>query len=144
MEKGTINLIACAIIALSIVCSCGHRTAAIEKRQIKTDSLHIENKRVLSQNITWSNIGYARPLNALKPMLIDGKEYFNTVLRFDKSTSTDTKIEGSENLSYTSSENKEKSKQTEKKDYSILYLGIFTVSALLLFLYFYLKSLKLL
>lgn len=124
--------------------SCGHRTSAIEKRQIKTDSLNIENKRVLSQNITWANIGSIKPFDALKPMLIDGKEYFNVSIQFDKSISKGTKIEGSENLSYAGSESKEKYKQTEKTDYTILYLGMFTVLALLLFLYFYLKSLKLL
>ena len=144
MEKGTINLIVCAIIALAILCSCGHRTSAIEKRQIKTDSLNIENKRVLSQNITWSNIGSIKPFNALKPMFIDGKEYFNVSIEFDKSISKGTKIEGSENLSYTGSEIHASNKQTEKTDYTILYLGMFTVLALFLFLYFYLKSLKLL
>lgn len=144
MDKGTINIIVCVIIAIVILCSCGHRTTSTEKTQIKTDSIHIENKRVLSQNITWSNIGSIKPFNVLKPMVIDGKEYFNTVLHFDKSIRSVTKVEGSENLSYAGSEVKKNNKQTEKKDYSILYLGIFTVLALLLFLYFYLKSLKLL
>jgi len=144
MEKGTINLIVCAVIALVILCSCGHRTTANEKKKIKTDSLNIENTRVLSQNITWSNIGSIKPFDALKPMIIDGKEYFNVSLHFDKSISTGTKIEGSENLSYTGSEITSKNKQSEKTDYTILILGIFTVVALFLFLYFYLKSLKLL
>jgi len=144
MEKGTSNLIVCAVIALAILCSCGHRTTATEKKQIKTDYLNIENTRVLSQNITWSNIGSIKPFDALKPMVIDGKEYFNVSLHFDKSISTGTKIEGKENLSYAGSEATSKNKQTEKTDYTILILGIFTVVALFLFLYFYLKSLKLL
>jgi len=144
MEKGTINLIFCAVIALVILYSCGHRTTATEKKQIKTDSLNTENTRVLSQNITWSNIGSIKPFDALKPMIIDGKEYFNVSLHFDKSISTGTKIEGKENLSYTGSEITSKNKQSEKTDYTILILGIFTVVALFLFLYFYLKSLKLL
>jgi len=129
---------------ISILCSCGHRTTATEKKHIKTDSLYIENTRILRQNITWSNIGSIKPFDALKPMIIDGKEYFNVSLHFDKSTYATTKIEGSENLSYASSEINSKTKQSEKTDYTILILGIFTVVALFLFLYFYLKSLKLL
>lgn len=142
MEKGTINLIVCAIIALVILCSCGHRTTSTGKIQIKTDSLNIENKRILSQNITWSNIGSIKPFDALKPMLIDGKEYFNVSIQFDKSIKNGIEIKGSENLSYSSVDGVVKTKNTEKKDNTILWIGVSSVVVLFIFLWFYLPKLK--
>ena len=142
MEKGTINLIVCAIIALVILSSCGHRTTSTGKTQIKTDSLNIENKRILSQNITWSNIGSIKPFDALKPMLIDGKEYFNVSIQFDKSISKSIEIKGSENFSYSSGFGLIKSKNTEKKDNTILWIGVSSVVVLFIFLWFYLPKLK--
>lgn len=142
MEKGTINLIVCAIIALVILSSCGHRTTSTGKTQIKTDSLNIENKRVLSQNITWSDIGSIKPFDALKPMLIDGKEYFNVSIQFDKSIKKGIEIKAGENLSYTNSENSEIKRNTEKTDYSNSIIGVVFVLALFLFLYIYLKNWK--
>jgi hypothetical protein len=149
METGTKTLITSFVIAITIlltsgIWSCGKRIASTEKHYIKNDSLTISNHYELTQNATFSDIGSIKPFDALKPMIIDGKWYFNTVIEFDKSIKKGIEVKAGENLSYTSSESSETSKQTEKTDNSNLWIGLTFVIGTLFVIYLTLKKYKIL
>ena len=73
-------------------------------------------------------------------MIIDGKEYFNVTIDFDKTNviiNTDEKLDSFKKGSISQSE---KNKETEKTDYTILYLGMFFILCLFIFLWFKFKK----
>lgn len=151
MDKGTKIIIGALVTAIStiisvLIClaivSCGKRITSIERTEIKNDSIHIENKVKLTQNATFNDIGSVKPFDAKKPMLFNGKWYYNTIIEFDKTIKKGIEIKAGENLSYTGSESIEKNKQVEKTDYSNSIIGVIFVLALFLFLYIYLKNWK--
>lgn len=145
MEKGTKNLIICFVLAISILLaytSCGERITSTERYHIENDSLQISQSIELTQNITIAEIGALRPFDNSKPMVIDGKKYFNVTIDFKKSLKGDLNIKSNESLSYTGSENSESNRNTEKTDYSNSIIGVIFVLALFLFLYIYLKNWK--
>lgn len=143
MEKGTKCLITSfvlAVLILSAVFSCGKRITSTTRTEIKNDSLNINNNIELTQNATWSDIGSVRPFNALKPMLWNGEWYYNTIIEFDKSISSENAFKRSENLSYSGSEEEAKNKQTQKTDYSNIWIGLSLVFGILFVLYLTLKK----
>lgn len=145
MNKATLNIIFCfalAVTTLLCLLGCGKRVTAIEHVEFEKDSIHIENIIKLKQNATFNDIGSLKPFDALKPMLIDGKWYYNTIIEFDKSIDSNFQIKADENLSYAGSESESKNKQVEKTDYSNTIIGVVFVLALFLFLYVYLKNWK--
>ena len=66
------------LFVLIILFSCGTRKTSQQKTTFKSDSLSIENTRVLKQNIELRDIYSIKPFDALKPMIIDGKELYAT------------------------------------------------------------------
>ncbi|HJS00718.1 MAG TPA: hypothetical protein VJ780_07280 [Flavobacterium sp.] len=146
METGTKCLIQCFVMAATgtiiLLClfGCGKRTTSTTRTEIKNDSLRIENSFELTQNATFSDIGSVRPFDASKAMLWNGKWYYNTIIDFDKSVSSGSVLKGSENLSYTNSESQEKNKETQKTDYSNLWIGLSAVIGTLFVLYLTLKK----
>jgi len=81
-----------------------------------------------------------KPFDVLKPMIIDGKEYFNVTFEFDKSISKELEIKSNKNLSYTGSESSESNRNTEKTDYSNIWIGLSFVIGILFVLYLTLKK----
>lgn len=145
MEKATLNLIFCFSLAVAILLclfGCGKRVTSIELVEIKKDSIRVENKVELTQNATFNDIGSVKPFDVKKPMLLNGKWYYNTIIEFDKSIKKEIEIKAGENLSYTGSGLESKKKETEKTDYSNSIIGVVFVLALFLFLYIYLKNWK--
>lgn len=143
MGKATINIIVCACLAVFILMclfSCGKRTTRTTHTSIKNDSLQISRSIELTQNATWSDIGSVRPFDNSKPMLMDGKYYYNVVLEFDRSITSGNILKANENLSYTGSEIVAKDKKTEKTDHSNFWIGLSIIIGTLFVLYLTLKK----
>ena len=143
METGTKTLIFCFSLAVTILLclfGCGKRVTSIDRIDIKKDSLNVSKHYEFTQNITWSDIGSIKPFDELKPMLINGKWYYNTIIEFDKSIKSGIEIKAGENLSYTSSEKSEKTKKTESDNQNLLWIGLTFVIGILFVLYLTIKK----
>ena len=127
------------ILILLLIVSCGTRKTSQQSTTFKSDSLSIENKRVLKQEIELRDIYSIKPFDVLKPMIIDGKEYFNASIVFDKSIVKKHENQESKIKKQGSVVKTEKAKETTKTDYTILYLGMFFILCLFIFLWFKLK-----
>lgn len=147
MNKSTIHLIFCAILAITIllcVFGCGKRVTITERHDIRKDSLSINNSLVLTQNLQLSSIGSLKPFDPLKPMIIDGKQYFNVTFEFGNTAQSELNIKAKDNLSYESSEAVNTEKKTEKTDRSNLWIGLSLVIGTLFVLYLTLTKYKIL
>ena len=135
---GTKLVIFCLTAILTgVVISCGTRKTSISHHVFKSDSIIVDNSVVLSQNTRFNNIVSLKPINPLKPIIFDGKEYFNASVVFDNSEIKDFQIE-QKNLSVdVSKKSMEKVKETEKSDTSNLWIGIAFVFGL--FVYFLIR-----
>ena len=81
----------------------------------------------------------AKPIDALKPMWIDGKKYENAIVSGSNSKETSKTITKLQKVYVNHYFTITKTKQTEKTDVSNLYIGLFFVLCLFIFLWFYLK-----
>lgn len=143
MHTGNKNIIFCFVLAIIILCcifGCGKRTTTYEKHYVKSDSLNIQNTTELKQNYTFNDIGSIRPFDPLKPIILDGKHYYNVIIDFDKSIYSGIEIKAKDNLSYSGSESSEENKETVKTDNSNLYIGLSFVIGILFVLYLTLKK----
>ena len=126
-----------AAILIGVVISCGTRKTSISHHVFKSDSIIVDNSVILGQNTRFNNIVSLKPINPLKTMIIDGKEYFNASIVFDNSEIKDFQIE-QKNLSVdVSKKSMEKVKETQKSDTSNLWIGIAFVFGL--FVYFLIR-----
>lgn len=118
---------ATTIILLCVIgCGCGSRKVETVKR----DSISINNSYQEGSKIVLGNTFTYRPFDSLKPMVIDGKSYKNVIITNDKSKV----VEKWKNRYITKTIVSEKEKKSEKKDYTILIIGI--IGLILIFLYF--------
>jgi len=130
------------LLILLLLISCGTRKTSQQKTTFKSDSLSIENTRVLKQNIELRDIYSIKPFDVLKPMIIDGKEYFNATIVFDKSIIKNSEIKEKSRTIEIKKEKTEKVKESEKTDYTILFALLFFILCLFVFLWFKFKSVK--
>ena len=122
-----------AAILIGVVISCGTRKSAISHHVFKSDSIIVDNSVILGQNIRFNNIVSLKPINPLKPIIFDGKEYFNASIVFDNSEIKEFQIE-QKNLSVDVSKKKvEKIKEIQKSDTSNLWIGIAFVVGLVIY-----------
>lgn len=128
------------LLSFILLFACGSRKTAQSKNEFKADTLSVNNSVVLKQNSILNDIYQLRPFDSSKPMRIDGKDYFNVSIIYDKSKFNNFEIEKSNKLNQGSLFQKNKVKETEKTDYTILYLGMFFILLLFIFLWFYLKK----
>lgn len=120
-------LFAILLLLLFFVYGCGTRKA---DTQVK-DSIYIENNYSTgSRTILGNNITY-RPLDTVKPMIIDGKTYTNVIITNDKSKT----VTNWKERNIVKTVVVEKKKQTQKKDNTMIFVGIAFVFALFVFLY---------
>ena len=131
-----------AVIILLLLISCGTRKTSQQKTTFKSDSLSIENTRILKQNIELRDIYSIKPFDVLKPMIIDGKEYLNASIVFDNSEIKEFQIEQKKLSVDVSKKSVEKVKEIEKSDTSNLWIGIAFVIGLFVFLWFYLPRIR--
>lgn len=129
------------LLILLLLISCGTRKTSQQKTTFKSDSLSIENTRVLKQNIELRDIYSIKPFDALKPMVIDGKEYFNATIVYDKSKFDNFEVSQGEKVIRIETEKEVKNKESEKTDYTILFASMFFILCLFVFLWFKLKKL---
>ena len=130
------------ILLLLLFISCGTRKTSKEYHTFKSDTLKVNNNYELTQNSTFNDILELKPIDNTKPIIINGISYYNASILFDKSIKNVIEIKGSENLSYSGSSEVSESKNTEKKDNTILWIGVSSVVVLFVFLWFYLPRLK--
>ena len=129
------------LLILLLLISCGTRKTSQQKTTFKSDSLSIENTRVLKQNIELRDIYSIKPFDVLKPMVIDGKEYFNATIVYDKSKFDNFEVSEGEKVIRIETEKEVKNKESEKTDYTILFASMFFILCLFVFLWFKLKKL---
>ena len=138
------NLIICALLAILILLlfSCGTRKTDISYQKQFKDSITIENHYTQATKTILTDVFTAKPIDALKPMWIDGKKYQNAVISSDKSKISKIEDKTENKVSGVKKESETKNKKTEKTDYTVLYIGLFFVLCLFIFLWFYLKRTK--
>ena len=129
-------------LVLTVVAGCGVRKTVKERIVIKHDTIHINNNYELKQNKAFNDILELKPIDSSKPIIYNGVSYYNASIRFDKSKIENVEIKGNETLSQGSTDKTEIKKNTEKKDNTILYIGIAFIVILFIFLWFYLPKLK--
>jgi len=123
------------LFMLIIITSCGTRKTYNQSTSFKSDSLSVENSRILSQNIVLNDIYTITPFDASKPIIIDGKTYSNVRINHDKSKKYSNKKKEIKKLNRVKKETETKNKVTEKKDNSNLWIGIVFVAGLLIIFY---------
>ena len=128
-----------AIVILLLLSSCGTRKTDKKYHEIKSNYSFNDSSYILTQNVRLNDVGELIPVDNTKPFLVDGKEYFNVSIKFDKSKFNDFELNqtyiGTVNGTSEISDNR----QTEKTDDTLLYIGLFFVLCLFIFLWFYLK-----
>ena len=129
------------LLIIFLIVSCGTRKTSQQKTAFKSDSLSVENTLVLKQNIELRDIYSIKPFDVLKPMIIDGKEYFNATIVYDKSKFDNFEVSQGEKVIRIETEKEVKNKESEKTDYTILFASMFFIAFLFIFLWFKLKKL---
>lgn len=124
------------ILVLLLFISCGTRKTDTQQR----DSIHIENNYSQGSKIVLGNTFVYKPFDALKPMIIDKKEYVNVIITNDKSI-IKTKWK---NRNITKTITLEKQKSTIKKDNANLWIGLFFIFGILIVIFLILKKYKIL
>lgn len=107
------------ILLLLILCSCGTR----KTDTTKNENITIENQYNTGSKIVLGNTFTYTPFDNLKPMVIEGKKYSNTIVSNDKSQ---TIIKWNTRF-IKETETVYRTKQTEKTDNTLLYIGLFLV-----------------
>ena len=111
-----------------IFVSCGTR----KTESVHKDSIVIENSYSQGSKIVLGNIFTYTPLDSLKPMIIEGKTYENTIVSNDKSK---TVVKWKDRI-ITKREIIYKTKIIEKKDNANIWIGIVFVLVMGLVIYF--------
>jgi len=131
-----------AVVILLLLSSCGTRKTDNKYHEIKSNYSFNDSSYILTQNARLNDIGEIIPVDNTKPFLVDGKEYFNVSIKFDKSKFNNFEL----NQTYTGTVNGTSeisdNRQTEKKDNTLLYLGIVLIVGCLVFAWFYLKGIN--
>ena len=143
MKKHNYHIVFCFLVAIGIlflVLSCGSRKTEKSLEKLESKSFANSNFLEFQYNISLMNKGEFKPYDNSKPMIIGGIAYYNTSLTFDKSILQKNSKKQGNNLSYDSDNLFKKVKQTEKKDNSNLWIGLFAVLGLLFVLYLTLKK----
>ena len=111
-----------------IFVSCGTR----KTESVHKDSIVIENSYSQGSKIVLGNTFTYSPLNSLKPMIIEGKTYENTIVSNDKSK---TVVKWKDRI-ITKKEIIYKTKIIDKKDNANIWIGIVFVLVIGLVIYF--------
>jgi hypothetical protein len=128
------------LILLLLITSCASRKVDISKTTteskvdssvvVKTDGTYVKNNNIFIEQ-TIDEVEY-KPLDSLKPMIIDGKSYTNTVIKSKKNRSI--KTDTTKEIAKTSSikklnVKKEDFKQVKKKaiDKKVNYLWLILI-----------------
>ena len=145
------------IISLLLFVSCASRKVAIVKEDIKTvvdsavvvkvDSTYVKENNVVTEDCE-EEIEY-KPLDTLKPMVIDGKQYINTIIKLKKKkgirvdkTKVTSKVSSVKKLNVKREDSKKLiNKKIDKKANYWMYLWFLIPIAIIIVLEKYGKSL---
>ena len=131
-----------AVVILLLLSSCGTRKTDISYQKQFKDSITIENHYTQATKTVLMDIFTAKPIDALKPMWIDGKEYRNAVISNDKSKIETKYFKITEKQTIYKTIVIEKNKTTTRTDNTMLWLGMFLIVVVAVFFWFYLPKLK--
>jgi len=123
------------LITIVFLSSCGGT------RQTNTqtkDSVSINNSYSQGEKIVLGNTFTYTPFDVLKPMVIEGKVYNNAIVSNDKSITKEKWKKVYVYITKTVTLNR----TTERKDNTLLWIGIAAVVCLFVFLWFYLPKLN--
>ena len=126
------------VLVLLLLCGCG--TRKVEKTENNSEKINIENNYSMGEKIVLNDVFTYTPADISKPMIIDGKSYKNAILKTDKSVSKQKTIEIKTKYNITKTITVYKT--IEKKDNTLLYLGIVLIIGCLVFAWFYLKGIN--
>jgi len=143
--KNNWQLITCSTIAILIILllsSCGTRKVNNRNLDIKTDSISVDNKRILEQNSTFNEILFIEAIDSLKPIIINGKSYLNAKISYSKNKVIALKTKDEFKTTTLKKQKKENIKQTEKTDNTFLYIGLFLVLVLGILAWFKLPNFR--
>lgn len=136
-------LLAILLLLLFAVYGCGGtRKTDTNHSETKTDNINIENTYSMGSKIVLMDIFTAKPIDALKPMWIDGKEYRNAVISNDKSKIETKYFKITEKQTIYKTIVIEKNKTTTRTDNTMLWIGMFLIVIIAVFAWFYLPKLK--
>lgn len=124
------------VLLCVIGCGCGTRKVDRQYHEFNSDLSIVDNSYVLTQNSRLNDIGELTPIDNTKPFIVDGKEYFNVSIKFDKSKFDSIKIEKKNISTVTSTSEVIDNKKTEKTDYTILIIGLALVALIGVVLFF--------
>ena len=125
-----------AALATFFAISCGTRKTETSKTETSNEQINIENSYVqTTKTILGSSFTYT-PFDGLKPMVIDGKKYQNTIVAGSNSKETSKTITKLQKVYVNHYFTITKTKQTQKTDASNLYIGLFLVFCFFVFAYF--------
>jgi hypothetical protein len=145
------------IISLLLFVSCASRKVAIVKEDIKTivdstvvvkvDGTYVKENNVVTEDCE-EEIEY-KPLDTLKPMVIDGKQYINTIIKLKKKkgirvdkTKVTSKVSSVKKLNVKREDSKKLiNKKIDKKANYWMYLWFLIPIAIIIVLEKYGKSL---
>jgi len=129
-----------AILALLLLSCGGTRKTDLSRSETKTDNINIENSYSMGSKIVLMDLFTAKPIDALKPMWIDGKEYINAEISNDKSKIETKYFKIKETVDRLKTITIEKTKTTDKTNYIYLWLGVVSILALSVLAYLVLKK----
>ena len=140
------NLIICTLLAILILLlfSCGTRKTDISYQKQFKDSITIENHYTQATKTVLMDVFTAKPIDALKPMWIDGKKYQNAVISSDKSKARYRTININQVHYIYRTHDISKTKSVTKTDRANLWIGLFFVFGTLLVIFLILKKHKIL
>jgi len=132
------------LVLLFAFYSCGSRKSSTTTNEKSKDSITIVNQYNQNSKTVLYDIFTARPVDALRPMWIDGKEYKNAVISNDKSKSSETKIDVRNTTNIYRTFDINRVHTTQRVDNSNLYIGLFIVFGIFIVSYLVLKKYKIL
>ena len=130
------------VVILLLLSSCGTRKNDISYQKQSKDSITIENHYTQATKTVLMDVFTAKPIDALKPMWIDGKRYDNAEISNDKSKIETKYFKITEKQTIYKTIVIEKNKTTTRTDNTMLWIGMFLIVIIAVFAWFYLPKLK--
>jgi len=128
-----------AILILFLLFGCGTRKIGKEYHEISSNYSFNDKSYILTQNVLLNDIGELVPIDNSKPFIVDGKEYFNVSIKFDKSKFDNFEIKKRNIKTSTGKSDVVETKQTTKNNN---WIFIVLIVCGFLFLWFWLPRIK--
>jgi hypothetical protein len=120
------------LLLLLLLVSCGTRKTSSEFHKFQKDSIEIESKTILKQDISLEENYMFQPFDNSKPFFVDGKKYENVIVTNSKSLGVSTQKEIYETFKIYKTFEITKTKKTQKTEYT----SLFFVLCLFVFLHY--------